>query len=59
MDVVKGDMELIGVGEEGEMEAGDWLWPSPKEGNRAEEEEEEEDLSCFRGKHWGQKYFTV
>lgn len=54
MGVVKGDMELIGVGEEGEMEAGDWLWPK--------EEEKEEDSNCcagFRDKHWGGKYFTV
>lgn len=34
MDVVKEDMELIGVGEVGEMKAGDWLWPPRKEKGR-------------------------
>lgn len=31
MDVVKADMELIGVREGGEMEADDWPWPPLKE----------------------------
>lgn len=31
MDVVKEDMELIGVREGGEMEADGWLWPPLKE----------------------------
>lgn len=54
MDVVKEDMELIGVGEEGEMEAGDWLWPSPKENGQKKRKK----IVTVSGVNIGGAYFT-